>query len=316
MKTFISLIALTAGLFLYGTALHAQSTFPNPPVTSAPPPYASAVASINGTPGITQYLYVVVAHYPTGAVPTPVIVVGNGNASLSAAPVVVSWPALPGALNYDVLRVSANPFTFASCTCAVNNGATTGTSVTDNGAALHAFTAGALASTATATYKLDNTNFDIAQMRVTVNGVVYQGNVTRGTTLPTYCNVGDFFFKTNAVAGANISLCTTANTWTTLSGAGVTQSCGTTSTCAATNTSTTAKVVYGSVPLVSGSPSTATITGISPAFTSTSSYVCVVANATNAADSALKVVNVSASSFTITGPNTVTDTINYHCVGN
>lgn len=93
------------------------------------------------------------------------------------------------------------------------------------------------------------------------------------------------------------------------------QSCGTTSTCSATNI-LGLKVVYGSVPLVSGTPSTVTITGISPAFTSSSSYVCTPSEATNAANNLLKVAKVSGSSFTITGPNAVTDTINYICVGN
>lgn len=93
------------------------------------------------------------------------------------------------------------------------------------------------------------------------------------------------------------------------------QGCGTTSTCAAAAT-TGAQIVIGSAPLVSGTPSTVTVTGISPAFTSTSTFRCTVTNATNAANNLLKVVNTSASSITITGPNTLTDTINYICVGN
>lgn len=90
--------------------------------------------------------------------------------------------------------------------------------------------------------------------------------------------------------------------------------CGTTSTCAATNTTGTLKVVSGQAPLVSGTPSTVTITGI-PAFTSTTSFACTVTNMTTAANSALKVVNTSASSITITGPNTLSDVLAYVCVG-
>jgi len=93
------------------------------------------------------------------------------------------------------------------------------------------------------------------------------------------------------------------------------QGCGTTSTCSATALAT-AQIVQGSAPLVSGTPSTVTITGISPAFTSSTSYVCNVSEATTATNNLLKVVNVSGSSFTITGPNTVTDTITYICAGN
>ena|SRR5438128_4511520 len=90
--------------------------------------------------------------------------------------------------------------------------------------------------------------------------------------------------------------------------------CGTTATCtpAAVLGGT---VVMGSVALTSGTPSTATVTGISPAFTGTTSYVCVGTDATDATKNLIKIVNVSASSFTITGPATVTDTVNYVCVG-
>lgn len=91
------------------------------------------------------------------------------------------------------------------------------------------------------------------------------------------------------------------------------QNCGTTSTCSATNI-LNPLLVFGSVPLVSGTPSTATITGISPTFTSSSTYFCTLTNATSQTNT-LKAVNVSSSSFTITGPNTVTDTVNYTCVG-
>src|SRR5438445_8816894 len=90
--------------------------------------------------------------------------------------------------------------------------------------------------------------------------------------------------------------------------------CGTTATCvpAAVLGGT---VVMGSVALTSGTPSTATVTGISPAFTGTTSYVCVGTDATDATKNLIKIVNVSATSFTITGPATVTDTVNYVCVG-
>ena len=90
------------------------------------------------------------------------------------------------------------------------------------------------------------------------------------------------------------------------------QLCGTTTTCAKTVQSS-AIIVYGTVPLSSGAPSTATITALP--FTSTSSYVCTVTEASSATGNLLKVVNASASSTVITGPATVTDTINYICVG-
>jgi len=91
------------------------------------------------------------------------------------------------------------------------------------------------------------------------------------------------------------------------------QFCGTTATCSAT-AQTSAQVVYGSVALNNASPSLATLTGISPAFTSTATYNCVATNNTTATN-AVKITKVSASSFTITGPNTVVDVISYECVG-
>jgi hypothetical protein len=91
------------------------------------------------------------------------------------------------------------------------------------------------------------------------------------------------------------------------------QSCGTNSKCAA-KTISLPRIVYGSTSLVAGSPSSVTITSISPAFSSARSYICTATNATTAANG-VKVANLSASSFTITGAIDVTDTINYICVG-
>ena len=93
------------------------------------------------------------------------------------------------------------------------------------------------------------------------------------------------------------------------------QSCGTTSTCSQTALSSP-QIVTGSVALVSGAPSTATITGISPAFTSASTYFCTLGAQSSATGALLSVANVSGSSFTITGPAAVTTVINYLCAGN
>lgn len=73
------------------------------------------------------------------------------------------------------------------------------------------------------------------------------------------------------------------------------------------------KVVNGTSSLVSGTPSTATISSLP--FTAINSYSCVVTNSTTAADG-LKVGNVSASSIIVTGPNTVSDSFNFVCNGN
>lgn len=90
--------------------------------------------------------------------------------------------------------------------------------------------------------------------------------------------------------------------------------CGTTATCANTN-STGVRILTGSVALSSGTPSTATVGSISPAFTSTASYRCTAVEGTTATNNLLKIVNTSTSSFTITGPDTISDVIHYLCVG-
>jgi hypothetical protein len=124
---------------------------------------------------------------------------------------------------------------------------------------------------------------------------------------------GGSYCVTGSLAGGAFTMKLPASNGT-LSPLGV-QDCGTTSTCAATDISATAHIVKGSVALVSGTPSTATVTGFSPFFSSTSSFVCTASNATTQTN-AIKVVNASTSSITLTGPNTVTDTVNYSCIGN
>jgi hypothetical protein len=89
--------------------------------------------------------------------------------------------------------------------------------------------------------------------------------------------------------------------------------CGTTTTCANTAAPLT-RVVYGQVNLASGTPSTAVVTGISPAFTSANTFECSADNASVAADN-VSISKTSTSSITITGPATVTDLILYLCVG-
>jgi len=82
--------------------------------------------------------------------------------------------------------------------------------------------------------------------------------------------------------------------------------------CANTATGGTAHVIYGSAVLASN---TSTITGISPAFTSTSTFFCVGNDVTTRANP-VQVVPASSSSITITNTTGATDTIQYMCVGN
>lgn len=92
------------------------------------------------------------------------------------------------------------------------------------------------------------------------------------------------------------------------------QLCGTTSACSATK-EINWQIVIGSAPLVTGTPSAVTITGISPAFTSTSSYKCTLSDQTGVATALFSVTYVSGSSFTITGGTALTDVIGYVCSG-
>ena len=85
------------------------------------------------------------------------------------------------------------------------------------------------------------------------------------------------------------------------------KTCGTTTTCSGTAL-TAPKIVIGQATLAAG---TATVSSI-PAFTSSSSFYCVGTDTTAA--NAVKIVNASSSSITITG--TGTDVINYNCTGN
>jgi hypothetical protein len=92
--------------------------------------------------------------------------------------------------------------------------------------------------------------------------------------------------------------------------------CGTTVACAGTP-APSSHIVFGSAPLTSGTPSTATITGITPAFTSTTSYKCTVNDQTAPTNNLVSVTSyASGTSFVITGPATNTDTVAYICVGN
>ncbi len=92
------------------------------------------------------------------------------------------------------------------------------------------------------------------------------------------------------------------------------QYCGTTTTCGHT-VETAGQVVYGTVALNGASPSVSAVTGISPAFTSSSTFVCTAISGTTATTT-VKVTYVSGSAVTFTGANGLTDALSYICVGN
>lgn len=96
----------------------------------------------------------------------------------------------------------------------------------------------------------------------------------------------------------------------TIAIAGKAVNCGSTTTCALTASSV--RTVYGYVTLSSGE---AIIASIAPAFTATSSYVCLAAS--EGSDYNVKVARTSTSSITLTSATTAdTSVVNYMCVGN
>lgn len=77
------------------------------------------------------------------------------------------------------------------------------------------------------------------------------------------------------------------------------------------------RTVRGTGTLASGSPSTLAVTGMTPPFTSSSTYTCVAQDTTTIANNigVLAAGYVSGSAVTFTGPNTNTDGFRYSCTG-
>ena len=87
--------------------------------------------------------------------------------------------------------------------------------------------------------------------------------------------------------------------------------CGTTTTCTPVQL-TSPRTVWGTVALTAGS---ATVSGMT-AWSSTTSFVCSGTDQTGATPTAVKIVNTSATSITVSVTGSVTDTVSYTCVGN
>ena len=90
-------------------------------------------------------------------------------------------------------------------------------------------------------------------------------------------------------------------------------SCGSSATCATPTGVAGGTIVTGTATLATG---TVTITGL-PDFTSSSSYGCIAGDTLGTHIGSLYVVNVSASSITITSSVTSSnsDTVFYTCIG-
>jgi hypothetical protein len=90
-------------------------------------------------------------------------------------------------------------------------------------------------------------------------------------------------------------------------------SCGSSASCASPTALAGGTIVTGTATLATG---TVTITGL-PDFTSSSSYACLVSDTLGTHIGSLYVVNVSATSITITSSVTSSnsDTVFYACIG-
>ena len=75
--------------------------------------------------------------------------------------------------------------------------------------------------------------------------------------------------------------------------------------------------IRGTGVLTTGTPSTLAITGMSPPFTSSSTYTCTAQDTTTVANNIgiLAAGYVSGSAVTFTGPNTNTDGVRWTCTG-
>lgn len=142
------------------------------------------------------------------------------------------------------------------------------------------------------------------------------GATTLGTVAATTVSASGQITSTQATGSAPLVIAsTTPVTTMVVANHARMQFCGTTVACSHTAL-TGSQIVMGSAPLSSGTPSTAVITGISPAFSSNTSYTCLASDVTAITSNVVAVTYTSGSSFTINGPATVTDTVEYICAGN
>jgi hypothetical protein len=88
-------------------------------------------------------------------------------------------------------------------------------------------------------------------------------------------------------------------------------SCGTAAACSPVFT-TNARIIYGSC--TAAAATTCTVTGIAPAFTSSTSYYCQASDATTIATT-FKITYASSSSFVFTTTGSTSDVFNWICEG-
>lgn len=157
-------------------------------LTAEAPETAAAQAQVIGVPGITQYFYWVVTHFPIGAVVGGPFVVRDAPNTLSAQAFVrLVWAAQPAALGYDVLRTATKAFPAAPGNFALAVGITALT-IDDQGQALQAYNPTGLPNGAPARCRitLNNRNFDkptivIGACQVRLSNIVFPDGSEQST---------------------------------------------------------------------------------------------------------------------------------------
>jgi len=138
---------------------------------------------------------------------------------------------------------------------------------------------------------------------------------TPTNTILAYVTTGASTITSIVAAWQNGQVFSNIGTATGATSGALMEACGTTTTCGKT-TQLNPIVVSGTVPLSSGTPSTATLTALP--FTSNTSYVCTASPEGGTAAIAaggVAITKSSGSQVVFTGPNTVTTVIDYICIG-
>jgi hypothetical protein len=143
--------------------------------------------------------------------------------------------------------------------------------------------------------------------------IAYSGTTPAANTTGT----GKYVLTTSpTIVTPTIAVLNSADVSTIAGGLPAASPCGTAVGCTAAAATANTIIKYGTAPLTSGSPSTASITGLP--FTSSTSYTCTASpQGTTAAIAATGVAvnQTSGTAMTLTGPNTVSTVIQFICVG-
>lgn len=204
-----------------------------------PRPVSQVSASRVGAAGTTTYFYYIVARYPIGnTLPSVGAGVFNVSGTLSVSNYVrVNWSTVTGATGYDVLRLTQATFpTGGVCTnCLIASNNTTGTVSDQSNTTLGSYTVNAVGGAVAQSF-LDNINF--TRPNIVFNspsaldlslGSTAGTNWSTGrstkpirfvASIPPTCEIYEMIWLTTAMAGQNLYGCTSANTYTQMSGSG------------------------------------------------------------------------------------------------